>query len=153
MKAIVGLALLVALGVCGLFLRTTPSAAEERERERGREKGGAAIRGASIERIMKSVHGKNGLMKKLAGLMEAKPTNWAAVRAATKAIAPLAADLGKRKPDKGPKESWAELTEVYADFAKELDDAAAKKDKDALKDAFTNLNGGCNKCHDRHRGR
>ena len=129
---------------------TASSSAEEHEREKGKGKG--LGRGPSIESIMKTVHGKRGLMKSLETMLEEKQVNWADVQAITKKIAPLAADLGKRKPDKGTKVSWAELTEIYADYAKELDAAAAKKDLVAAKDSFTELNSSCNKCHSRHKG-
>ena len=161
--------------ICSLFVGflvssirlAAPSAADERERERnkgkerdedrGRAKPNEAdkgrARGASIESIMKAVHGKRGLMKSLGILLEAKVIKWDEVQATAKKILPLATDLGKRKPDRGSKESWADLTETYADFAKELADATAKKDLDATKDAFAFLNSAtsCTKCHDRHK--
>ena len=120
--------------------------AEERERE---DRDG---RGRSIESIMKTVHGKRGLMKSLGAMLEAKDINWNAVQATTKQILPLAMELGKRRPEKGARKSWEELTDIYADNAKELADAAAKKDAMATKGAFSELNSSCNKCHSRHKG-
>jgi cytochrome c556 len=123
------------------LLPATSSTAEERERGRG----------TSIESIMKTIHGKKGLMKTLEPMLEAKDVKWDAVKATTAKIFSLAKELPKRKPDRGTKESWAELSEVYADSAKELDQAAAKKNKADAKGAFDFLNGSCNKCHNRHK--
>jgi hypothetical protein len=122
----------------------------ERERDREREKGRG---GSSIEGIMKTVHGRNGLMKSLDVMLKKDDVAWQTVQATTGKIALLAADLGKRRVKKGSADSWAELTELYADRAKELNDAAKKKDLVATKDAYTDLNSSCNKCHDRHKGR
>lgn len=146
MNRILLLSLIVgALSIVGYV--TAPSAADEREDERGSKKGGP-----SIERIMKTVHGKRGLMKTLGTQLKAEKIDWIAVQASTKEILPLATALGKRKPDKGSKESWAELTDIYADNAKELAAAAVKKDAVATKEFFEELNTSCQKCHTRHKG-
>jgi hypothetical protein len=144
--------LLTSVGLC----LTTSSADEgEREKRKEREADGPREKGngrvLSIESIMKTVHGKRGLMKSLEPMLTAKQVKWDQVQATTAKILPLAVALGKRKPDKGTKESWADLTDTYADFAKELDDAAKKKDAVAAKDAFDFLNNSCSKCHDRHK--
>lgn len=160
MKHILFLPLIFGLAVSGICLLGPVTADDgprekrkDRENERERPKEREAGRGASIEGIMKTIHGKKGLMKSLETMLAAKNVNWDTVQATTKRIAPLAADLGKRKPDKGPKDSWAELAAVYADNAKELNDVALKKDVEAVKDAFKEFNSSCNKCHNLHRGR
>lgn len=139
------LTLIVCLFGSGFYIAA--SFAEDPEPAKGKG------RGKSIESIMKTIHGKKGLMKSLGPMLDAKDIDWTAVQGKTKQILPLAIDLGKRKPDKGTKESWAELTEIYAENAKELDAAAAKKDAVATKDYFNELNSSCNKCHARHKGK
>lgn len=152
MARIIILSIFMAVLGVGLSLTASSSADDDRERDRAKGREGAKGRGASIESIMKTMHGRNGLTKALDAMLQAKEVNWDAVQATTKKMVPLATDLGKRKPDKGTKESWAELTEVYADFATQLDAAAAKKDLAATKDNLHELNSSCNKCHGRHKG-
>jgi cytochrome c556 len=112
----------------------------------------AAERAPSIEEIMKKVNGGKGLQKKqLPDSLKASPVDWPAVQKLTKEYAELAAALGQNDPPKGEKASWAKLTKAYADAAKKLNDAAEKKDKEALLAVHNQIGKSCGGCHKAHK--
>jgi cytochrome c556 len=112
----------------------------------------ARARAASIDEIMRKVNGGKGLQKKqLPDALKASPVDWSAVQKLTKEYTELCGDLGKNDPPKGDKASWAKLTKAYADSAKKLNDAATKKDKDALLAAHTAIGKTCGGCHKAHK--
>jgi len=77
---------------------------------------------------------------------------WDEVQASAKALSKLAAALGKNTPPKGDKASWEALTRAYADNAKKLEDAAARKDKKAAEAAALAMgDASCTACHKAHR--
>jgi cytochrome c556 len=70
----------------------------------------------------------------------------------TKEYADLCSGLGKNDPPKGDKKSWEKFTTEYAANAKKLDEAAEKKDKDAVQKMLKTLGASCNACHKQHKG-
>jgi len=104
----------------------------------------------SNEDIMKKLHGKNGSHKLINKALEGDP-DWATIAKHAKIYAEMTAYLDKNKPEKGDEASWKKLATAYAKEAKELSDAAAKKDKEAVKEVFGRLKESCETCHDNHR--
>jgi cytochrome c556 len=102
------------------------------------------------EEIMKKLHGKTGSHKLINKALDGEP-DWEAIGKHAKIYADLSALLEKNKPDKGDEASWKKLAHGYAAEAKALSDAAAKKDKDAVKTIFTKLKESCETCHENHR--
>jgi cytochrome c556 len=106
-----------------------------------------------IETIMKKVNGGKGFQKKqLPDALKASPIDWTSVQKITKEYSELCSYLGKNEPPKGDKQSWDKLTKEYAANAKKLDDAAEKKDKDAVVKTQQVLGASCNACHKQHKG-
>ena len=84
--------------------------------------------------------------------LKAEKPAWETIQPQTKEYAQLAGDMVKHDPARGSKESWAKLAAAYAESATELDKAAQAKDKDAARDAHTELSNSCMACHRQHRG-
>ncbi len=84
--------------------------------------------------------------------LKAEKPAWETIQPQTKEYAQLAGDMVKHDPARGSKESWAKLATAYAESATELDKAAQAKDKDATRDAHTELSNSCMACHRQHRG-
>jgi cytochrome c556 len=104
----------------------------------------------SNEEIMKKLHGKNGSHKLINKALDGEP-DWDTIAKHAKLYAELSAQLEKNKPEKGDETSWKKLAHDYAAEAKALSDAAAKKDKDAVKTVFGKLKESCENCHENHR--
>ena len=105
----------------------------------------------SIEEIMKKLHGKAGSHKVLGKGIDAAELDWEAIGKHAKIYADLAASLDKNTPEKGDKKAWDKLSQAYAKDAKALSEAAAKKDKEAVKAVFGRLKESCDACHENHR--
>ena len=107
----------------------------------------------SVEAIMKKLHGggAKALHKTAAKLVKEDEVKWDDVAKLTKEYAALTTALAKAKPEKGEQKTWDEFAKTYAAAAKELDDAAAKKDKKGASAAFEKLNASCDACHEKHR--
>jgi cytochrome c556 len=104
----------------------------------------------STEEIMKKLHGKNGSHKLINKALEGDP-DWDTITKHAKIYADLASLLEKNKPEKGDEAGWKKLAQAYAKEAKELSDAAAKKDKNTVKEVFGRLKESCDTCHENHR--
>jgi Cytochrome C' len=106
-----------------------------------------------IKAIMVKLNkGPNSLGTLLDGELKAEKPAWETIQPQTKEYAQLAADMVKHEPSRGTKESWAKLAAAYAESAAELDKSAQAKDKDASRDAYTELTNSCMACHRQHRG-
>jgi cytochrome c556 len=114
--------------------------------------GAADDKPPSISDVMKKVNGKAGLGKSVGNAAKAKAVDWDDVQKKTKEIAEQIEFLGKNEPPKGSKESWEKLTKTYVEAVKKLDEAAKKKDKDALTATQMTIGGSCRTCHTAHRG-
>jgi cytochrome c556 len=104
----------------------------------------------TTEEIMKKINGKNGSHKLIAKALEAGP-DWDTITKHAKIYADLAAQLEKNKPEKGDAASWKKLSQAYAQEAKALTDATAKKDTEKVKEVFGKLKESCDTCHENHR--
>jgi hypothetical protein len=85
--------------------------------------------------------------------IKADPPNWDEIQKESKQVLVLADALVKNDPPRGDKASWDKLAKAYWASAKELDDAAQKKDKNGAAAAHAKLasSAGCNGCHKAHR--
>jgi cytochrome c556 len=105
----------------------------------------------TTKQVMGKMNGKKGLPAKTNEAAAAG--KWEdAVKSAKEAKA-VGEALGKNQPKKGDKESWEKLTKEYAEKAKELLEAAEKKDAMEVKklsEVWTK-NQNCKTCHDSHR--
>jgi hypothetical protein len=105
----------------------------------------------TIKDIMSRLNKPGGLYPAISKELKADDTDWDDVQESTKTFAKLAAALGKNTPPKGDPESWTKLTKEYADNARALDEAAAKKDRTAANAARARLGGdACKSCHKAH---
>lgn len=108
----------------------------------------------SIKDVMKKVNkGPTSLSVTLGKELKAGEPNWSEIQKHTKEVAKLVAALEKNMPRKGSADSWKDLTKEYVASAKELDEAAEKKDKDAALAAHKKISGMavCKSCHTAHR--
>ena len=107
-------------------------------------------KGMTTEGIMKKLHGKNGSHKQIIKALDGEP-DWDVITKHAKIYAEITPQLSKNKPEKGDDKSWQTLSKAYAAEAKALSDAAAKKDKEAVKTVFGKLKDSCEACHENHR--
>jgi hypothetical protein len=113
---------------------------------------GADDKPPSIKDIMNKAHkGGDSLIQAVGKDLKADTPDWEDAAKKSKELLELGSALGKNNPPKGEKDSWEKLTKLYADTAKELDDAVQKKDKDAALTAHKKLAGSCMNCHRAHR--
>ena len=106
----------------------------------------------TTEEIMKKLHGKTGSHKLINKALPADgEPDWEAITKHAKIYADLSALLEKNKPTMGDEKSWKKLAQAYAKDAKALADAAAKKDKNGVKEVFAKLKESCDTCHENHR--
>jgi len=105
----------------------------------------------TTEDIMKKLHGKTGSHKLINKALEGGDPDWDTIGKHAKIYADLSALLEKNKPEKGDEASWKKLAQAYAKDAKALSDAAAKKDKNTVKEVFGRLKESCETCHENHR--
>ncbi len=83
--------------------------------------------------------------------LKAKSPPWDEIQKQTKEFAELAEALTKAKPSKGEAASWEKLTKAYAMDAKDLNEAAQKKDQKAAVSAHSKLAKSCKECHTAHK--
>lgn len=117
----------------------------------------AAAGGASIGDVMVVAHsGKGSLLTELRDAVKGSGPStdkeWKAVKARGAVLASLATDvMGKQSPRKGSAASWKKQVAAYADKAKKLAAAAAKKDHSASNAAVNALRKSCKPCHQPHK--
>ncbi len=97
-------------------------------------------------------HKKNQLRDQIGADLKKDDPDWPAVQKKTKEYAEAVAALEKFDPPKGDKKSFAKLAGDFASTAKDLDQAAKKKDAKAAASAHQKLGGACMNCHKAHRG-
>src|SRR5436190_14525822 len=85
-----------------------------------KDKGGDASR--PIKEIMnKLTKGPQSPNTLLGPELQEEAPDWGTIQSQTKEFAELSASLGQYTPPKGSKESWASLTQTYAETAAALD--------------------------------
>lgn len=84
---------------------------------------------------------------------QAKKGNWESVQKQTKDWLEVAKVLGSQKPPKGDEKSWKEITDKYAATVKSIEDAAEKKDADAVGKGLATIGSMCQGCHSKHRAK
>jgi cytochrome c556 len=107
----------------------------------------------SVKQIMTKAHKGSTSLIRTIGTELKKPTpDFDSLAPKTKELADLGGQLGKNDPPKGEKDSWQKLCGLYADAAKDLNDAVGKKDKDSALMASGKISNSCMACHRLHRG-
>jgi hypothetical protein len=105
----------------------------------------------AIKEIMGRLNKPGGLYPTLSKELKADDLDWGEVQLQAKTFAKMATALGKNVPPKGDADSWAKLTQEYADNARALEAAADKKDRPAVDAARLRLGGdACKTCHKAH---
>lgn len=106
----------------------------------------------SVKKIMGALNkGPKSLSGLLKTALKAEEPNWTGIQKDTKRFAELTDAMSKLKAKKGDGSSWEKLSGAYAADAKELNEAAEKKDKEATAAAFKKLEGSCKSCHSVHK--
>jgi hypothetical protein len=106
----------------------------------------------SIKAIMAKAHkGGDALLSKLDKAVKSDAADWDVIQKQSKELVDLGTALGKATPPKGEKASWEKLTKSYVDTAKDLDEAAKKKDKTTAGADLKKLRGSCSGCHKAHK--
>ncbi|MBL8794879.1 MAG: cytochrome C [Planctomycetia bacterium] len=105
------------------------------------------------EAMAKLNKGPGSLCPQVGKAIKAEAPNWDEIQKESKQVLVFADALVKNDPPRGDKASWDKLTKAYFASAKELDDAAQKKDKNGAAAAHAKLasSAGCNGCHKAHR--
>ncbi len=120
----------LVVGVCGLVaLADTPK---------------------TIKEVMAN-HKKNQLRDQIGADLKKDDPDWLGVQKKTKEYSEAVAALEKMDPPKGEKKDFTKLAKDIAGTAKELDEAAKKKDKKAATTAHQKLGTYCMTCHKAHR--
>ena len=130
-----------------------PSAAGAPEKESSGPGGGQATRSnPKLKAIMTKVgRGPQALQGSLGDALKQAEPAWETIQPKTQEYAQLASEMVKLEPVKGDKDSWAKLTQAFAESAAELAHAAGTKDKNSTKEALDSLGGSCMACHRAHR--
>ncbi len=129
----------LAAVLVGLAVTLGPSGAEEKK-------------DPSIKEIMTKAHkGADSLIGKLTRELKADTPEWEPIQKQTKELAELGASLSKATPPQGEKESWEKLTKAYVANAKEMVEAAGKKDKDTTAADVMKVTKMCANCHMAHK--
>lgn len=106
-----------------------------------------------IEAVMEKFQGKGNIHKQVKLSLDGKE-DWDKIAKLTGQYAETGAALGKLstgKPEKGAQKDWAKLCKEFADLSKDLDAAAKKKDKNAVKGVLEKLTAACETCHENHK--
>jgi hypothetical protein len=107
-----------------------------------------------IKEIMKRANRPTGIYFNLKKDLEDEEPDWNEMSTEARELARLAAGLSKQKPPKGDKEAWTKRARAYAEDAKSLSQAVAKKDKKAARAAITRMGGNtCKNCHAAHKAK
>ncbi len=106
----------------------------------------------TIKEVMQKLHkGPNAELSKLKKDLAAESPDWSDIKEKAKEIETYGAALPKNAPPKGEKEDWKKLADSYHDYAKKLNAAAKKEDKDGVTAAFSKLSSSCAACHKAHK--
>jgi len=105
----------------------------------------------TIKEIMARLNKPGGLYPAISKELKADDPDWGEIQLQAKSFVKMTAALGKDAPPKGDQESWAKLTQEYADNALALSAAADKKDRTTAAAARSRLGGeACKTCHKAH---
>ena len=108
----------------------------------------------TVKEIMKKANFRDGSLCPLLGrALKVDEPNWDEVQREAHLFATLVSALGQNDPPRGDKASWQQLTKTYGAAAKELDDAAQRKDRASALAAHAKVANPatCNGCHKVHR--
>jgi len=108
----------------------------------------------TVKEIMKKVNFRDGSLCPLLGrALKVDEPNWDEVQREAHQFTTLVNALALNDPPRGDKASWQQLTKSYGTAAKELDDAAQRKDRAAALSAHAKVANPatCNGCHKVHR--
>jgi len=113
---------------------------------------GNAQDGPSIKDIMTKAHkGGNAILAVVGKELKGANPDWSTVEKQSKDLVGLGASLAKAEPPKGDKDSWKKLTADYLDHAKQLQQAAADKNKKEATAQHGKLSSSCAACHKTHK--
>jgi cytochrome c556 len=114
---------------------------------------GAADETPTIKDVMNKLHkGAKSPLGQLKTQLKAESPDWEKIQKETKDFVILGASLSKNDPPKGDAQAYKTLASNYYQHAKDLDDAAQKKDGEAAQKAFSKLSTSCKACHSAHKG-
>ena len=106
----------------------------------------------TIKDVMKKANGgSKGLCAIVGADLKGKDIKWEQVQKESKELATCLAFLAKNKPPRGEQASWDKLTKEYIATAKELVEAADKKDAKEALALHKKLVGACMSCHEAHK--
>ncbi len=105
----------------------------------------------TIEKIMKTLHGKKGNLKAAQAEVKRESPDWAKVEKEAKVIVKYAGYLSKNDPPRGEKSSFEKLAKSYESHAKALEKAAKKEDLKGAREATKKLGASCKACHTAHK--
>jgi cytochrome c556 len=105
----------------------------------------------SIEKIMKTLHGKKGHLKAVQAELKRQSPDWPKVDKEAKTIVKFGGFLTKNDPPRGEKSSFEKLAKSYETHAKFLEKAAEKENLKGAREAMKKLGNTCKACHDAHK--
>jgi cytochrome c556 len=115
---------------------------------------GAEDEATSIKAVMNKLHkGPNSPLGVLKAELKDESPDWPKIQDQAKDFVMLGAFLSKNDPPKGNAQAFKKLAMNYYQGAKNLDDAAQKKDAQATKAAFSKIAASCKDCHQAHKGK
>jgi hypothetical protein len=109
---------------------------------------------ADVKEVMTRAHkGSTALLPVLGKELKCTSPPWDEISKQTRELVGLATSLGKNPAPTGEKDSWEKLTQQYLTSARDLDEAAQKKDKKAAEAAHARFCCSCSVCHKAHRAK
>jgi hypothetical protein len=106
----------------------------------------------TLKDVMTRLHkGDDAVRPTINKELEEDNPDWTMIQKLTKDYLDGAQTAAKTKPPKGDKDSWDKLMKQFVTTAKQLDDAAKKKDKEKGLAAAKMLGDSCRDCHTAHK--
>src|SRR5262249_34360339 len=100
----------------------------------------AQEKAADIKEVMTRAHkGPSALLPARGKELKSAAPPWADIQKQSRELVELATSLGKNAAPTGEKDSWQKLTQQYLASARDLDEAAQKKDKKAAETAHASF--------------
>jgi cytochrome c556 len=110
------------------------------------------VEAPSVKEIMDKANKPTGIYFNLGQDLKGDNPAWSDIQQEAKELKQLADALRQAAPPRGDKDSWDKLTNLYANNAKALLQAAAKMDQAAAREAHAKMGGNaCMTCHKAHR--
>jgi cytochrome c556 len=105
-----------------------------------------------VKQIMKKVHAKSGVLKKIEGATKTDPDDWGDVQKLAGEYDRAVADMPRNpSPVPAKEDQWKDLTQKLRKSGKVMEEQAKMKDIEGVRKAARDIRGQCMDCHENFR--